>query len=184
MAIAAVNKGYRACILVATNLLMDQLQRYHLPKFKMDVTPYFAKGIEHYDCALTNDAANYGICTPQQREECSDNGRECSVLFTNAQLENHNFIITNFHKFLSVHRENGFDYIFIDDSHGFENALDDKFQTRVSYYSIDEIFKRHEQKGDIISDFTGEFLDFFDDVFRTVPSEQYQKKAKSWFWSH
>lgn len=175
--ITAANRGYRVCILVATNLIMDQVRRNYLPNFKTNVQPYYAKGIEHYDCPLTNDIADYGTCTAAQRLECSKKNSKCMVLHTNTQLEDHNFIITNFHKFLSVPTKRGFDLIVIDDSHGFENAQDDKFQTRVSYYEINGAYKRHEQKGDVLSDFAGEFLDFFDDGVRTVPHEELTRRA-------
>lgn len=175
--IAAANKGYRVCILVATNLIMDQVARNYLPSFKTKIQPYYAKGIEHYDCPLTNDVADYGTCTAQQRLECSKQKSKCMVLHTNTQLEEHNFIITNFHKFLSVPTTRGFDLVVVDDSHGFENALADKFQTRISYYEINGVFKRHEQRGDALSDFAGAFLDFFDDALRAVPQEQLSRKA-------
>lgn len=171
VAIAATNKGYRVCILVATNLIMGQIMQRYLPYFKTGVVPYDVMGIENYDCSITNDKADYAICTPEQREQCLIDHPECNVLHTNRQLEEHGFILTNFHKFLSTPTERGFDLIIIDDSHGFENALDDKFQSRLAYYQVEGLYQRREPFKDIISDFTGTFLDLFDDTLRAVPPE-------------
>jgi ATP-dependent DNA helicase DinG len=176
VAIAAVNKGYRASILVATNLLMGQMGQKYLPNFRTTIKPYYAKGVEHYNCLLTKDSADYGICTPEQRELCQVENHHCMVLHTNRQLGEYAFIVTNFHKFLSVPTQEHFDLVVIDDSHGFENAVDDKFQTRMTYYQVDEFYRRHEQLNDSVSDFAGVFLDLFDSVLGAIPPSLYARR--------
>lgn len=168
---AAINLGYRVAILVATNQIIGQIQAKYLPMFNMKVPPVIIKGIENYDCALTGEGADYGFCTPEQKTICTSTNQECDVLRVNNEFETARFVITNYHKFISLKLEHKFDLIIIDDSHGFENALDDKFQNRIAYYQIDGLFKRHNQEGDIIADFTGAFLDYFDDAFNSVPTD-------------
>jgi len=175
-AIVAANHGHRVCIIVATNLIIDQLERKYLPNFKVKTKPHVVKGIEHYDCLLTGNKADYGTCNKKQKSECSKERPECTVLNITKEFEEYPFILTNFHKFLSTPTERGFDLIIIDDSHGFENALDDKFQNRLAYYQINDLFKRHELKNDAIADFTGFFLDYFDDALRAIPPDQLNRR--------
>jgi Rad3-related DNA helicase len=173
---AAAAKDYRVAILAATNLIVDQISDKYLPYFKKDPRAYIVKGIEHYPCLITSNYANYTTCTIEQRTECETTNPNCEVIRTNKQLEEYGLILTNFHKFLSVRTEKGFDLVIIDDSHGFENALSDKFQTNISYYQIEKIYQEHESKKDILSDFTGNFLDSFDEAFITVPPEDLNRK--------
>ena len=172
VAIALADLGYRVAILVATNQILDQIKQKYLPMFRMKTFPAIVKGIEHYICRITGENADYGTCTPEQKELCSTSNPNCDVLQSNKAFEEHGFVLTNFHKFLSMQDNRGFDLVIIDDSHGFENALDDKFQSRVSYYQMDGLFKRHDQAGDIVADFAGAFLDFFDDAFNTIPLDK------------
>jgi Rad3-related DNA helicase len=172
VAITAASNGFRVCVLVATNLIMEQIKLKYMPSLKPKIDPDYVKGIENYECELTKGKADYGTCTKEQRIECSNKGSKCEVLLTNELLDKSNFVITNFHKFLSVPTTKAFDLVIIDDSHGFENALEDKFQTRVSYHEVDQIFRKHEEKSDLLSDFSGAFLDFFDDAWSTIPPEQ------------
>jgi len=176
VAIAAANKGYRVCILVATNLIMGQMKQKYFPNFGTNIEPYYAKGIEHYKCLLTVDSADYGTCTLEQRTLCQADNPDCMVLHTNRQLEEHGFVITNFHKFLSVPTKRGFDLIVVDDSHGFENALDDKFQSRIAYYQIDGLYRRHQSLNDAISNFAGTFLDLFDNILGAVSPDQLTRR--------
>jgi len=176
VAIAAANKGHRVAILVGTNLLMGQMNRKYLPNFRTPIKPYYAKGVEHYTCLLTKESADYGTCTPEQRELCQVENHHCMVLHTNRQLGQYAFIVTNFHKFISVLTHEHFELVVIDDSHGFENALDDRFQTRISYYQVEELYQRHEQLKDSMSDFAGVFLDLFADVLGAVPPNQESRR--------
>lgn len=177
VAITAAANNYRVAILTATNLIIDQIVSKYLPYFRTDPEVYVAKGIEHYLCQITNNNAEYTRCTPEQRGLCETENPECDVIYTNKQLEEHQLILTNFHKFLSVPTSRGFDFVVIDDSHGFENALSDKFQTNISYYQIEKLYREHESKEDTISDFAGNFLDSFDDAFRTVPPKEFKKRV-------
>lgn len=169
IAVTAANRGHRVCILVATNQIIEQMEQEYLPKFKISTKPCVVKGIEHYDCAITKDKADYGTCTPEQKEICISEYSDCDVLRVNKEFEEYGFILTNFHKFLSTKTHQGFDLVIIDDSHGFENALDDKFQSRMAYYQIDGLYKRHEQQDDLTAAFAGSFLDFFDAAINTIP---------------
>lgn len=126
---------------------------------------------------LTSNKADYSVCTKEQRETCVEERPECAVININKEFEDYSFILTNFHKFLSTPTDRGFDLVIIDDSHGFENAADDKFQNRLTYYQINELFKRHEQINDTIADFTGYFLDFFDDAFSATPPELLNRRV-------
>ena len=169
VAIASAQKDFRVCVLVGTNLLLDQVLNKYLPYFKYDKAPFVAKGIEHSACLITNTNADYGICTPEQREICEDEHSDCNVIKTNIQMEEHNFILTNFHKFLSRSTKKGFDLVIIDDSHGFENAIEGKFLTRIPYYSIVRLFQKYDGNNEIVASFVGEFLDLFDDAFTSTP---------------
>ena len=153
IAIAAANMGYRVAVLVATNQIIDQVKQKYLPMFKSKIFPSIVKGIENYKCDITGLTADYGLCTPDQKEECKSTNPNCAILKVNKQFESDNLILTNYHKFLSVKLEKGFDIVIIDDSHGFENALDDKFQSRISYYQVDNLFKRNDVEGNVIGDF-------------------------------
>lgn len=94
IAIASASKGYRVCILVATNLIMKQIVNRYLPYFRTEVSPIQIMGIENYNCQITKEKADYTICTPEQREECLKEHPECEVIYTNSQFEVHNFIIS------------------------------------------------------------------------------------------
>lgn len=177
IAIAAAQKGYKICVLVGTNLLIDQLKnRFFLPYFKSHVEPYEVKGIENYPCKITCETASYGICTPNQREICEIEHPDCSVIVIDKRLHRHNFIFTNFHKYLARDTKIEFNLVIIDDSHGFENAIEDKFLTRITYYNIDRLYRKYENESDLIADFTGEFLDLFDDAFGAVPKGMVQRR--------
>ena len=180
IALAAADKGYRVCILSPTNLLVDQVEQKYLPDFQNMLKPYVAKGIEHSTCLITNCAADYAICTPDQRNSiCKKEYSSCKVLFTNKQMEDYGIILTNFHKFLSTQTEKGFDLIIIDDSHGFENAIESKFQTKLHYYQIDKLYKNHESSNDVVADVAGNFLDLFDDIINSIPPKQLKRRIAS-----
>ncbi|MEO9307556.1 MAG: helicase C-terminal domain-containing protein [Nitrososphaera sp.] len=180
IALAAADKGYRVCILSPTNLIVDQVERKYLPDFQNMLKPYVAKGIEHSTCLITNCAADYAICTPDQRNSiCKKEYSSCQVLFTNKQMEDYGIILTNFHKFLSTQTEKGFDLIVIDDSHGFENAIESKFQTKLHYYQIDKLYKSHESSNDVVADVSGNFLDLFDDIINSIPPKQLKRRIAS-----
>lgn len=175
--IASAGAGYRTCILCATNLLMSQMKNRYFPRFKSKVDLVAVKGIEHYDCSITGQKADYFTCTREQREACREAGYSCDVLKYGGELEKHNLIVTNFHKFLSTPIENKFDLVVIDDSHGFENAVDDKFQTLINYFRIEDLYHRHEPRKDKVSDLTGNFLDIFDDIINSMPPAQLTRKV-------
>lgn len=178
IAVAAASKEYRVCALVATNLILDQVKNKYLPFFKRPVEPLIAKGIEHYTCQMTHDRADYSTCTREQRQNvCMDLYPECPVVRTNREFEDRCLILTNYHKFLSTPTSKGFDLIIIDDSHGFENALDDKFQNRIAHYQVDRIFQDHDSSKDVIADVSGNFLDIFDDVLRTLPPNELTRRV-------
>lgn len=177
LTIAAVNQNHRVCILCATNLMISQLRDKNLPHFKTKISLEAVMGIEHYDCLLTGEKADYVNCTGTQRQECLEKGCECDVLKYGQQFEKHNFIVTNFHKFLSTPIKNKFDLIVIDDSHGFENAVDDKFQSQIIYSRIDDLYSRHMPLKDKVSDLAGNFLDVFDDIIQSIPPNELKRKV-------
>ena len=175
--IAAAEAGYRTCVLCPTNLLLSQLKDRYFPRFNSKVKLVGVKGIEHYDCFITQQKADYFTCTKEQRAECTESGYSCDVLKYGSEIQKHDFIVTNFHKFLSTPIEKKFDLLIIDDSHGFENAIDDKFQTRINYFRIEDLYRRHERLKDKVSDLTGNFLDIFDDIINSIPPDQLSRKV-------
>lgn len=181
LAIAASQKGLRVCILAPTNLIVDQIEKRYIKQyFNTNLNPQIAKGIEHYTCLITNCHADYAICTPEQRESiCKTQYSSCKVLEVNKLLEEHNLIITNFHKFLSTQIEKHFDLIIIDDSHGFENALESKFLSRIEYYQISNLFESHNSSADAVADVTGFFLDKFDDILDSFGPNDLSKRISN-----
>jgi Rad3-related DNA helicase len=169
IAVTAADRGLRTCILAATNLIVDQLVRKHSQYFNSKTPPVPVKGIENYQCLITQSSADYAVCTKEQREICSAQNPRCEVIGADEKFENHGFVITNFHKFISKPTKEGFDLVIVDDSHGFENALDNVFETRLHYRSIRAIFEKHNPSADPVSDVAGNLLDLFDDALRTVP---------------
>jgi Rad3-related DNA helicase len=179
IAMAAADSGYRVCVAVGTNLLIDQLMEKYVTQFNYQIQPHVVKGIEHYICMLTGDMADYSRCTKEQREECTKKEISCDVLTTMREMGEYPFILTNFHKFLSASSENSFDLVILDDSHSFENAVSDKFQVRIPYYQIDKIYKKYNGNNDIISDFVGNFLDLFDEAFTIIPNGKLHQRLSN-----
>lgn len=177
LSIAVADQNHRVCILCATNLMISQLKDKNLPHFRRKTQLEAVMGIEHYDCPLTGEKADYVNCTVTQKQECSEKGCQCDVLKYGQHLEKHNFIVTNFHKFLSTPIKNKFDLIVIDDSHGFESAIDDKFQSQIAYSRIDDLYNRHAPFKDKVSDLAGNFLDIFDDIIGSIPSDELKRKV-------
>jgi len=101
----------------------------------------------------------------------------CTCGINQASFEKERFVITNFAKFLSTPFKNKFDLIVIDDSHGFENAVEDQFQHQVAYDRVDDLFKRHDVAGDIVGEVTGNLMDIFDDIIAAVPPSELTRRV-------
>jgi len=180
LALSTAEKNYRVCILASTNLLVNQIKNEFLPFFEASINPLIVKGIENYTCLITNQNADYAICTPDQRSNvCVEKYASCDVLYVNKKLEEHGIILTNFHKFLSTPVKNKFDLIIIDDSHGFESAIDGKFITTLGYRHIDSMYNGHESSKDLLSEVAGDFMDKFDDIFDSIPPGKLERRITS-----
>ena len=177
LAIAAASSECRVCILCPTNLIITQVKDKYLPDFKAKTQLIEVKGIEHYDCPLSGKKADYITCSREQRKACNADGMECNVLKYRKIFEEHSFIITNFHKFLSTPIENKFDLVIIDDSHGFENVIDNKFQTAITYFRVEDVYRRHENRKDRVADLTGSFLDLMDEIVGAMPPNQLKRRV-------
>jgi Rad3-related DNA helicase len=169
LAIAAVDKGYRVCVLCATNLLIDQTRNNHMPSFKVKTPPKEIIGLKHYECKIRGTKADYVYCA---EEHTKSPDQICTCDLNRGEFEKHGFIVSNFAKFVSTPFKNKFDLVIIDDSHGFENVVEDRFQTHIAYDRIEELFQRHDQQKDAVADVAGAFLDVVDNIFSAIPPDE------------
>jgi ATP-dependent DNA helicase DinG len=170
LAISALERGYRVCILTATNLLLDQVKNRYLPDFKT-LTPLVSiVGLTHYDCRLAGKSADYDYCASKPI------GETCTCDINRELFENHGFVITNFAKFLSTPFTKKFDLVVIDDSHGFENSIEDRFQTQIGYARVEDLFERHDKIQDTMADVCGNFLDISDSLLESMPPDELAKR--------
>ncbi len=167
----AADKGLRACILCATNLLLDQVKRIQAPNFTHKTPMHEIKGLEHYECKTSGLKADYLFCMSNPKREL------CTCGINQESFEQKTFIITNFAKYLSTPFKNKFDLVIIDDSHGFENAVEDQFQHQIAYDRIDDLFRRHDIAGDMIGEVTGNLMDIFDDIIAAVPPTELTRRV-------
>jgi Rad3-related DNA helicase len=171
ISMVAADEGFRSLILCATNLLLDQVKNVQARKFGHNTSLYEIKGLEHYECRNTGQKAEYLFCSANpERGSCT-----CGI--NQDSFERERFIITNFAKFLSTPLKNKFDLIVIDDSHGFENAVEDQFQHQEAYDRVDELFRRHDVAGDLIGEVAGNFMDIFDDIVGAVPPDELTRRV-------
>ena len=177
----ALSRGLRVCVLCPTKDNQRQIENYNRD-FSCNVTPSIVYGIGEYNCTITGERADYLICL-EEREKCEEEGIQCEVLQANSQFGEDRFIITNFAKFLSVRPANKFDLIVVDDSHGFENSVEQHFQISVRYGKADGLYEKYKEDT-IMENFLGNFLEIFDDIFDAMPpgrlamrfSEDYVKR--------
>lgn len=162
----ALNLGLRVCVLCATKDDQGQVERYS-KDFKCCAIPSTVYGIEEYNCALTGERADYLICS-EQRRKCEESEISCEALVANKRYSEDRFIITNFSKFLSVRPSTEFDLIVIDDSHGFENTVEQHFQNSIRYGKAGNLYDKY-QNDLIMENFLGNFIEIFDDIYDTMP---------------
>ena len=162
----ALNGGLRACVLCPTKDNQRQIENCSRD-FSCTATPSTVYGIQEYDCAITRERADYLVCL-EERKKCEEEGMQCEVLQANRQYGEDRFIITNFAKFLSVRPANEFDLIVVDDSHGFENAVEQRFQSSVRYGKADSLYEKYKDDT-VMENFLGNFLEIFDDVYDAMP---------------
>ena len=162
----ALNSGLRVCILCPTKDNQRQIENCSRD-FSCNATPSTVYGIEEYDCAITGKRADYLICL-EGREKCEEEGMQCEVLQANRQYGEDRFVITNFAKFLSVRPANEFDLIVVDDSHGFENSVEQRFQCCVRYGKANEIYDKYKDDA-VMENFLGNFVEVFDDIYDAMP---------------
>ena len=144
--------------------------------------PSTVYGIEEYNCAITGERADYLICL-EEREKCEKSGTLCEALVANKRYGEEKFVITNFSKFLSVRPTNEFDLIVVDDSHGFENAVEQRFQNSVRYGKVGSLYDKYKDDA-VMENFFGNFIEIFDDIYDAMPpgrldariSEDYVKR--------
>jgi len=165
----ALNVGLRVCVLCPTKDNQRQIQNCSRD-FDCNVTPSTVYGIEEYDCAMTGERADYLICS-EEREKCEKEGMQCEVLQANRQYGEDSFVITNFAKFLSVRPENEFDLIVVDDSHGFENSVEQRFQSSVRYGKATSLYTKYKDDT-VMESFLGNFVEIFDDIYDAMPPER------------
>jgi len=165
----ALNAGLRVCILCPTKDNQRQIENCSRD-FSCNATPSTVYGIEEYDCAITGERADYLICS-EEREECEKKGLQCEVLQANKQYGEDRFVITNFAKFLSVKPANEFDLIVVDDSHGFENSVEQRFQSSVRYGKANGLYDKYKDDR-VMENFLGNFVEIFDDIYDAMPPDR------------
>lgn len=177
----ALNAGLRVCVLCPTKDNQRQTENYSRD-FSCNATPSMVYGIAEYKCGITKERADYLMCQ-EKREKCEEEGMQCEVLQANSQYGEDRFVITNFAKFLSVRPVNEFDLIVVDDSHGFENSVEQRFQTSVRYGKADSLYEKYKNDA-VMENFLGNFIEIFDDIYDAMPpgrlamriSEDYVKR--------
>jgi len=165
----ALNVGLRVCVLCPTKDNQRQTEN-HSRDFVCSATPSMVFGIEEYGCAITGGRADYLICL-EEREKCEGEGRQCEVLQANEQYGESRFVITNFAKFLSVRPANEFDLIVVDDSHGFENSVEQRFQSSVRYGKATSLYEKYKDDR-VMENFLGNFVEIFDDIYDAMPPDR------------
>lgn len=164
----SLNKGLRACVICPTKDNQRQIRNCSRD-FICDTTPSTVYGIQEYDCALTGERADYLVCL-EEREKCEEKDTQCEVLYANKQYGEDRFVITNFAKFLAVRPANTFDLIVVDDSHGFENTVEQHFQISLRYGKANSLYEKYKNDT-VMENFLGEFLEIFDDVYDAMPPD-------------
>ena len=177
----ALNLGLRICILCPTKDNQRQIENCSRD-FKCNATPSTVYGIEEYDCTITGERADYLICL-EERKKCEKSETPCEAIVANKRYSEEKFVITNFSKFLSVRPTNEFDLIVVDDSHGFENAVEQRFQNSVRYGKVGSLYDKYKDDA-VMENFFGNFIEIFDDIYDAMPpgrldariSEDYVKR--------
>lgn len=135
-----IENGRRVCILCPTKKHQGQVRDVYnqLPGISVAALTYF--GTTHYICPKKGANATSFYCAAH-KEECSkEEPIPCELLKAESTLLEERLVITNFAKFLSVSPKElgGFNVVVIDESHGFEDAIRNILQAKITIPMIEK----------------------------------------------
>lgn len=140
-AIRLANTGKRVLIIVPTRTLRKQ-NTDNIRKEAEDIDVHESKGINDYYCPLIRTNADPTVCQ-DTRETCKEEDKDCDVLRDVERCEMAAVTVATFSKFLlNRYQFAGHEIIFIDESHGFENAETTFLQAHISLNKIRDVAYR------------------------------------------
>lgn len=135
-----VENGRRICILCPTKKHQSQVRDAYNQLTGTSIRPFAYFGTTHYVCPRKGTNATSLFCTTH-KEECSkEESIPCELLRAQSALFGERLVITNFAKFLSTQPTElgAFDVVIIDESHGFEDAIRNILQSKITIPMIEK----------------------------------------------
>ena len=120
-------------------------------------------GIQEYDCPTLKGKAESWYCS-ENREECKKAKVACAVIQSEKDYHEKDLIITNFFKFLLASSSGNYGIIVLDDSHSFENSIEQAYQLSVRASEGTYLYDEANVSTDV-KEFVGDFLNIFAQVF-------------------
>jgi len=171
IAVAAANSDYRVCISCYTKYMQNKILS-DIKKFPGGEQAITVMGDSNYICLKTGVPVDGWFCE-EHYDECIKEGVACDKILKNDAFKNNKLIITNHAKFVTSGTSK-WDLVILDDSHSFENVLEDAYHRRVLYRSLQYLYNNVE-KDEVLGDFVGIFLDYFDVIYESdIPTDYYQ----------
>src|SRR5207245_10472354 len=130
--------GHRALIVEPTKTLRSQVREYVL-KEDPNAAVHESKAWNDYQCPIIEMAADPSLCSVR-KEICRQEKRGCGVLKDIDDTRQSNLTVATFAKMLlSKGMFQNYTDVFIDESHGFENAETSFLQSYVLLRKIDQV---------------------------------------------
>lgn len=163
IAVEAAYNGYRTCISCYTKYMQGKIMD-DISGIPDGDNAVVIMGDSNYKCPKTGDYVDNWFCETEVIN-CVESNINCDKLQKKNSFIHDNLIITNHAKFLKS-RSADWDLIIVDDSHSFENVLEQVYQTSLYYHTLESVYQKYE-KDDVLSDFIGGFLDYFDTIYES-----------------
>jgi Rad3-related DNA helicase len=158
IAAEASESNLRTLVLTATKQGQRRIS-LEIERFLAASTPALIFGMQEYDCPILKKKAETWHCA-ERKEQCKKDVIDCGVLKADKEYNERKLVVTNFSKFLLARIEEPYDFIFLDDSHSFENSKEQAYQVTIPAGSAVRLYNTLTS-GSKLHNFVTDFLNIF-----------------------
>jgi Rad3-related DNA helicase len=164
------DKNGNVLVLTATKQAQRRVSS-EIKRFQSKTVPVLVYGIQEYNCPIRGSKALNWFCGELKEELCRPSKTDCEVLRSEQAHLSSNIVVTNFSKFLLASANRTYDLIVLDDSHSFENAIEQAYQIDIQFAPIRTLYEQGIQST-VLHDFIEKFLNLFSEIFERCINPQ------------
>jgi Rad3-related DNA helicase len=162
--------GMNALVLTATKQAQRRVSS-EIEKFQKKSTQNLIYGVQEYHCPILNSNAQNWFCAELKEEHCRTTNPDCEVIRSEQEYAASSLVITNFSKFLLAPANRTYDLIVLDDSHSFENSMEQAFQIDVQFAPVRNLYETGKL-GTRLQNTLETFLNLFSEIFERCVNPQ------------